>query len=134
MRRLLKTCISAPPRLSAPAVALSTNEPPALCTSPRPKLDPKQETFLVALGVVETISDETMRKTFKNALEPWQRKQWCIVSVKADFVWRMEDVLDLYAEPMRLIGRWCALTSCHFSCWPTNGCPSQSRLTAPQGY
>jgi transposase len=32
-------------------------------------------------------------------LKPWQRKQWCIASVGADFVWRMEDVLDLYAEP-----------------------------------
>jgi hypothetical protein len=45
------------------------DEPPTLCTSPRPKLDPTQETFLVALGVVETISDETMRKTFKKPIE-----------------------------------------------------------------
>lgn len=26
-------------------------------------------------------------------------KQWCIPSVGAEFVWRMEDVLDLYEEP-----------------------------------
>ena len=32
-------------------------------------------------------------------MKPWQRKQWCIASVGADFAWRMEDVLDLYAEP-----------------------------------
>lgn len=32
-------------------------------------------------------------------MKPWQRKQWCIASVGADFVWRMEDVLDLYAKP-----------------------------------
>ena len=35
----------------------------------------------------------------KNTLKPWQRKQWCIPEVSADFVAHMEDVLDLYAEP-----------------------------------
>ena len=27
------------------------------------------------------------------------KKQWCFPKVETDFVWRMEDVLDLYAEP-----------------------------------
>jgi transposase len=27
------------------------------------------------------------------------KKQWCIPSVGAEFVWRMEDILDLYEEP-----------------------------------
>ncbi len=27
------------------------------------------------------------------------RRQWCIPEVGAEFVWRMEDVLELYAEP-----------------------------------
>ena len=27
------------------------------------------------------------------------RRQWCIPEVGAEFVWRMEDVLDLYEEP-----------------------------------
>ncbi len=27
------------------------------------------------------------------------KKQWCIPEVGAEFVWRMEDVLDLYEEP-----------------------------------
>lgn len=27
------------------------------------------------------------------------KKQWCIPQVSAEFVWRMEDVLDLYEEP-----------------------------------
>jgi transposase len=31
-------------------------------------------------------------------LKPWRRQQWCIPSVGAEFVWRMEDVLDLYAQ------------------------------------
>ena len=31
-------------------------------------------------------------------MKPWQRQEWCIPSVTPDFVWHMEDVLDLYAE------------------------------------
>jgi hypothetical protein len=32
-------------------------------------------------------------------LKPWQKEQWCIPKVSSEFVWRMEDVLDLYALP-----------------------------------
>jgi hypothetical protein len=32
-------------------------------------------------------------------LKPWQKQQWCLPQVGADFVAGMEDVLDLYAEP-----------------------------------
>ena len=32
-------------------------------------------------------------------LKPWRKKEWCIPKVSAEFVARMEDVLDLYAEP-----------------------------------
>ncbi len=32
-------------------------------------------------------------------MKPWQRKQWCLPAVGAEFVAAMEDVLDLYAEP-----------------------------------
>jgi hypothetical protein len=32
-------------------------------------------------------------------LKPWLEKKWCIPGVGAEFVWRMEDILDLYAEP-----------------------------------
>jgi DDE superfamily endonuclease len=32
-------------------------------------------------------------------LKPWRREQWCLPTVSAAFVWRMEDILDLYAEP-----------------------------------
>ena len=43
----------------------------------------------------------------KNILKPWQKREWCIPQVSADFVAHMEDVLDpvsstgqaLYAEP-----------------------------------
>ena len=54
---------------------------------------------LVTLQLVEAISDETVRRVLKNDLKPWQRKEWCIPSVSPEFVWHMEDVLDLYAEP-----------------------------------
>jgi len=53
---------------------------------------------LVELGVVPSISDETVRRVLKNALKPWQKKHWGISKVTADFVWRMEDILELYAE------------------------------------
>lgn len=32
-------------------------------------------------------------------MKPWQKKQWCIPQVGAEFVACMEDVLDVYAEP-----------------------------------
>jgi hypothetical protein len=35
----------------------------------------------------------------KGDVKPWLHKQWCIATVGADFVYAMEDVLDLYAEP-----------------------------------
>jgi len=54
---------------------------------------------LVALGIVEEISDECVRETLKNDTKPWQRKEWCFPTIGAEFVYRMEDVLDLYAEP-----------------------------------
>jgi len=37
--------------------------------------------------------------SLKNDLKPWQRREWCIPSVSPDYVWHIEDVLDLYAEP-----------------------------------
>jgi hypothetical protein len=38
------------------------------------------------------------RRLAENHLKPWLRKMWCIPQVDADYVARMEDVLDLYAE------------------------------------
>jgi len=56
---------------------------------------------LVELKVVESISHETVRQVLieKKGLKPWARKKWVIPSVGAEFVWRMEDVLDVYALP-----------------------------------
>src|SRR5688572_974504 len=54
---------------------------------------------LVRLIDPANISRETVRRRLaENELKPWQRKMWCIPKVDAEFVARMEDVLDLYAE------------------------------------
>ncbi len=55
---------------------------------------------IVELGVVGSISDDTVLRTLKkNDIKPWQKKQWCIPEVGPEYVCRMEDVLDLYEEP-----------------------------------
>jgi transposase len=101
---------------------------PALSEEPRPggprKLSPKEEALLVATAcsappkgrarwtlnllarrLVELtghreLSRETVRRRLaENDLKPWRKKMWCIPAVDAAFVARMEDVLDLYAEP-----------------------------------
>jgi transposase len=88
------------------------------------KLDGSQEAFLVATACSEPpkgrskwtlqlladavvagteatdVSADTVgRRLRDNKLKPWQKKMWCIPKVNATFVARMEDVLDLYAEP-----------------------------------
>ena len=87
------------------------------------KLSPTQEAMLVATACTKapagrarwtlsllagemvrltnhpSISSETIRRRLaENELKPWQKKMWCIPTVDAEFVARMEDVLDLYAE------------------------------------
>jgi hypothetical protein len=55
---------------------------------------------LVTLTNVEGISPQTVRRRLaENDLKPWQKKMWCLPKVDAAFVARMEDILDLYAEP-----------------------------------
>jgi len=54
---------------------------------------------IVERKLTDTISDETVRRVLKeHDLKPWLRKRWCIPTAGAEFVWRMEDILDLYAE------------------------------------
>jgi transposase len=89
------------------------------------KLDAKQEALLIAtactkppegrakwtlqlladrfieLSDVESISPETVRRRLnENELKPWQKRMWCIPTFDVDYVANMEDVLDLYAEPI----------------------------------
>ena len=39
------------------------------------------------------------RRLDEMAIKPWQEKMWCVPAINAEYVARMEDVLDLYAEP-----------------------------------
>jgi len=55
---------------------------------------------LLRLTEHDSISRETVRRRLaENDLKPWRKEMWCIPQVDGEFVARMEDVLDLYAEP-----------------------------------
>src|SRR3989475_11499964 len=99
----------------------------ALSEEPRPgadrKLSGKEEALLVATAcssppegrarwTLELLADELVRLTehdsisratvrgrlVENDLKPWRKDMWCIPQVDGEYVARMEDVLDLYAE------------------------------------
>lgn len=54
---------------------------------------------IARLTAHESVSRETVRRRLsENELKPWQKKMWCIPSIDAEFVARMEDVLELYAQ------------------------------------
>ncbi len=54
---------------------------------------------MVKLTEHEGLSRETVRRRLaENELKPWRRDMWCIPQVDGNYVARMEDVLDLYAE------------------------------------
>jgi transposase len=99
----------------------------ALSEEPRPgaerKLTGKQEALLVATACAnppqgrarwtldlladamvkltdhDSLSHETVRRRLaENGLKPWRKDMWCIPEVNGEYVARMEDLLDLYAE------------------------------------
>src|SRR6266568_4413902 len=54
---------------------------------------------MVKLTDHQSLSDETVRRRLaENGLKPWRKDMWCIPKVDGEYVARMEDVLDLYAE------------------------------------
>jgi hypothetical protein len=54
---------------------------------------------MVKLTEHEELSRETVRRRLaENEIKPWRKDMWCIPQVDAEYVARMEDVLDLYAE------------------------------------
>jgi transposase len=54
---------------------------------------------LVMLTEHDDLSRETVRRRLaENDLKPWRKDMWCIPKVDGEYVARMEDVLDLYAE------------------------------------
>ena len=56
---------------------------------------------LVELRYVDGVSYETVRQVLKkNRLKPWLTKRWCIPPEQSgEFVWRMEDILEVYTRP-----------------------------------
>ena len=56
---------------------------------------------LVALGLVASVSPETVRQALKkNDIRPWIIEVWCLPpEANAAFVWRMEDVIATYQLP-----------------------------------
>jgi transposase len=54
---------------------------------------------LVRLTPHERLSHETVRRRLaEKEIKPWRRKMWCVPQIDGEYVARMEDVLDLYAE------------------------------------
>ena len=54
---------------------------------------------MVRLTEHERLSRETVRRRLaENEIKPWRRKMGCVPEIKGEYVARMEDVLDLYAE------------------------------------
>ena len=55
---------------------------------------------IVRLTQHDGISRETVRRRLaENELKPWREKMWCVPKIDGAYVARMENVLDLYAEP-----------------------------------
>lgn len=56
---------------------------------------------IVVLGLAKTVCVETVRQALhKNDIKPWIVKAWCTPpQADAEFVWRMEDVLQTYMQP-----------------------------------
>jgi transposase len=54
---------------------------------------------MVKLTEHKSLSHETVRRRLaENDLKPWRKDMWCIPKVDGEYVARMEDVLDLYAD------------------------------------
>ena len=56
---------------------------------------------LVEMEIVDSVSSATVGRALKkNELKPWQKREWCIpAEANAEFVYKMEDVLDVYKRP-----------------------------------
>lgn len=82
----------------ASLVALACSAPPA--GRNRWTLRLLADELVVLCEDLDGISHETVRKRLsEKKLKPWLKKMWCIRKIDADFIARMEDILDLYAEP-----------------------------------
>ena len=90
----------APRKLSGKETALMI----ATACSPPPEGRKRWTLDLLADAMVrltghEELSRETVRRRLaEDELKPWRRDMWCIPRIDSEYVARMEDVLDLYAE------------------------------------
>jgi len=83
--------------IEARIVAIACSDPPEGRSSWTLKLIAGE---LIRLEVVDCISDVTVGEVLKkNETKPWRVKEWCIPEVSAEYVARMEDVLDVYQRP-----------------------------------
>jgi transposase len=58
---------------------------------------------VVQLKITESLSHEPVRQVLaKNELKPWRKQEWCIPAANAEFVYHMEDILDVYKRPIDL--------------------------------
>ena len=56
---------------------------------------------VVQMKIIDSISHETVRQVLDdNELKPWRREEWCIPTANAEFVFHMEDILDVYKRPI----------------------------------
>lgn len=52
--------------------------------------------------IVDKVGRETIRVLFADrGLKPWREKMWCVPELTPEYVARMEDVLELYARPLK---------------------------------
>ena len=102
----LEAALNEEPRAGADRKLTSNEEAPLVataCSSP-PEGRARWTLELLAGAMVkltdhDSLSRETVRRRLaENHLKPWQKDMWCIPKVDAEYVARMEDVLDLYAE------------------------------------
>jgi transposase len=78
-------------------ITLACTDPPKGCSKWTLRLLAGKWIELSDLG---DVSHETVRQRLdEDKLKPWQHKMWCIPKYNSEFLARMEDVLDLYAEP-----------------------------------
>jgi transposase len=81
----------------AQLVALACSDPPQGCAHWTLKL---LADALVEVIEPPSVSRDTIRRRLDdNDLKPWQQKMWCIANIDGEYIARMEDLLDLYAEP-----------------------------------
>ncbi len=102
----LEQALSEAPRSGTPRKLSASDEAllvAVACSSP-PSGRAKWTMELLAGEIVRLTSHESLsgdtvgRRLAEVDLKPWQKKMWCIPTINGEYVARMEDILNLYAE------------------------------------